>query len=150
MSPGDRERYSRQILFAGLGQQGQQHLLDARVAVAGCGALGSFLAGALAREGIGFLRIIDRDYVELSNLQRQWLFDQCDVEQGLPKAIAAIRKIAVINSDIEAEPAVADLTPSNIDDLLGDVGLILDGTDNFETRYLINDYAVGRVRTCVY
>jgi len=125
-------------------------LLDARVAVVGCGALGSFQAGALARAGVGFLRIIDRDYVELSNLQRQWLFDQCDVEQGLPKAIAAARKIAAINSDIEVEPAVADLTPSNIDDLLGDVNLILDGTDNFETRYLINDYAVSRRLPWIY
>src|ERR1700733_3900436 len=102
MNSGDRERYSRQILFAGMGEQGQQHLLDARMAVAGCGALGSFQAGALARAGVGFLRIIDRDYVELSNLQRQWLFDERDVEQGMPKAAAATRKIAVINSDIEA------------------------------------------------
>ena len=99
MTPRDRERYSRQILFAGIGEQGQQHLLDARVAVAGCGALGSFQAGALARAGVGLLRIIDRDYVELSNLQRQWLFDECDVEQGLPKAVAAARKIAAINSE---------------------------------------------------
>src|SRR5271166_3833613 len=150
MTSGDRERYSRQIRFAGMGEQGQQRLLDARVAVAGCGALGSFQAGALARAGIGFLRVIDRDYVELSNLQRQWLFDQRDVEQGLPKAIAAVRKIAAINSEIEVEPAVADLTPSNIDDLLADVALILDGTDNFETRYLINDYAVSRGRPWVY
>jgi molybdopterin-synthase adenylyltransferase len=150
MTPRNLERYSRQIRFPGIGAAGQQRLLDARVAVVGCGALGSFQAGALARAGIGFLRIIDRDYVELSNLQRQWLFDQCDVEQGLPKAIAATRKIAVINSDIETEPAVVDLTPSNIDDLLGDVGLILDGTDNFETRYLINDYAVSRGRPWVY
>jgi molybdopterin/thiamine biosynthesis adenylyltransferase len=133
-----------------MGEAGQQRLLDARVAVVGCGALGSFQAGALARAGIGFLRIIDRDYIELSNLQRQWLFDQCDVEQGLPKAIAATRKIAAINSDIEAEPAVADLTPENIDDLLGDVGLILDGTDNFETRYLINDYAVSHGLPWIY
>ena len=94
MSPRDRERYSRQILFAGIGEQGQQHLLDARVAVVGCGALGSFQAGALARAGVGLLRIIDRDYVELSNLQRQWLFDEWDVEQSLPKAVAAARKIA--------------------------------------------------------
>jgi molybdopterin-synthase adenylyltransferase len=150
MTPRNLERYSRQIRFPGIGEAGQQRLLDARVAVVGCGALGSFQAGALARAGIGFLRIIDRDYVELSNLQRQWLFDQCDVEQGLPKAIAATRKIAAINSDIEAEPAVADLTPENIDDLLGDTGLILDGTDNFETRYLINDYAVSRGRPWVY
>jgi molybdopterin/thiamine biosynthesis adenylyltransferase len=144
MSPRDRERYSRQILFAGIGEQGQQHLLDARVAVAGCGALGSFQAGALARAGIGFLRIIDRDYVDLGNLQRQWLFDESDVEQSLPKAVAAARKIASLNSDVRAEPVVADLTPSNVEDLLGDVDLVLDGTDNFETRYLINDFAVDR------
>jgi molybdopterin-synthase adenylyltransferase len=150
MTPRHLERYSRQIRFSGIGPAGQQRLLDARVAVVGCGALGSFQAGALARAGVGFLRIIDRDYVELSNLQRQWLFDQCDVEQGLPKAIAAARKIAAINSDIEVEPAVADLTPSNIDDLLGDVNLILDGTDNFETRYLINDYAVSRRLPWIY
>jgi len=109
MTPQDRERYSRQIRFAGVGEQGQQQLLDARVAVAGCGALGSFQAGALARAGIGLLRIIDRDYVELSNLQRQWLFDECDVEQGWPKAVAAARKIAGINGSVRVEPVVADL-----------------------------------------
>lgn len=150
MNSGDRERYSRQILFAGIGEQGQQHLLDARVAVAGCGALGSFHAGALARAGIGFLRIIDRDYVEQSNLQRQWLFDECDVEQAMPKAAAAARKIASINSGVQVEPVVADLTPSNVEDLLGGVDLILDGTDNFETRYLINDFAVERGVPWVY
>jgi len=150
MTVQDRERYSRQILFSAIGESGQQRLLDARVAVVGCGALGSFQAGALARAGIGFLRIIDRDYVELSNLQRQWLFDQCDVEQGLPKSIAAARKIATINSSIQVEPAVADLTPANVDELLGDSDLILDGTDNFETRYLINDYAVSRKRPWIY
>jgi adenylyltransferase/sulfurtransferase len=150
MTPRNLDRYSRQIRFLGIGEAGQQRLLDARVAVVGCGALGSFQAGALARAGVGFLRVIDRDYVELSNLQRQWLFDQCDVEEGLPKAIAAARKIAAINSDIEVEPVVADLTPSNIDELLGDENLILDGTDNFETRYLINDYAVNTSRPWVY
>jgi molybdopterin-synthase adenylyltransferase len=150
MTPGERERYSRQILFSGLGEQGQQHLLDARIAIAGCGALGSFQAGALARAGIGFLRIIDRDYVELSNLQRQWLFDECDVEQSLPKAVAAARKIAGINTGVQVEPVVADLTPSNVEDLLGGVDLILDGTDNFETRYLINDFAVERGIPWIY
>src|SRR5580658_4583817 len=150
MSPQDRERYSRQILFPGIGEQGQQHLLDARVAVVGCGALGSFQAGAPARAGIGFLRIVDRDYVELSNLQRQWLFDECDVEQGMPKAAAAARKIAGINGGVEVEPVVADLTPSNVEDLLGGVDLILDGTDNFETRYLMNDFAVDRGVPWVY
>lgn len=124
--------------------------MDARVAIAGCGALGSFQAAALARAGIGFLRIIDRDYVELSNLQRQWLFDECDAEQGLPKAVAAARKIAGINSSVEVEPQVADLTPANADDLLGGVDLILDGTDNFETRYLINDFAVRQGVPWVY
>lgn len=150
MSPRDRERYSRQILFAGIGERGQQHLLDARIAVAGCGALGSFQAGALARAGAGFLRIIDRDYVELSNLQRQWLFDESDAEQGLPKAVAAARKLAGINSNVRVDPVVADLTPANIEELLGDVDLILDGTDNFETRYLINDFAVDRSVPWVY
>jgi adenylyltransferase/sulfurtransferase len=150
MTPRDRERYSRQILFAGIGETGQQHLLDGCVAVVGCGALGSFQAGALARAGIGRLRIIDRDYVELSNLQRQWLFDQCDVEQSLPKSIAAARKIASINSDVQVEPVVADLTWSNVEDLLGGADLVLDGTDNFETRYLINDYAVDRGRPWIY
>src|SRR5271155_5394945 len=103
MTAGDRERYSRQILFAGIGEQGQQRLLDARVAVAGCGALGSFQAGALARAGIGLLRIIDRDYVELSNLQRQWLFDEADASDSLPKAVAAARKIVAINSAVRVE-----------------------------------------------
>jgi molybdopterin-synthase adenylyltransferase len=150
MTSGHRERYSRQILFPGIGEQGQQHLLDARVAVVGCGALGSFQAGALARAGIGFLRIVDRDYVELSNLQRQWLFDECDVEQGMPKAAAAARKIAGINAGVGVEPVVADLTPSNVEDLLDGVDLILDGTDNFETRYLMNDFAVERGVPWVY
>ncbi|HTB19724.1 MAG TPA: ThiF family adenylyltransferase [Bryobacteraceae bacterium] len=150
MTTEDLERYSRQILFPGIGEQGQRYLLDARVAVAGCGALGSFQAGALARAGIGLLRIIDRDYVELSNLQRQWLFDECDVEQALPKAEAAARKIAGINAGVRVEPVVADLTPSNVDDLLGGVDLILDGTDNFETRYLINDFAVQHGIPWVY
>jgi len=150
MTPRDQDRYSRQILFRGIGQAGQQQLLDARVAVVGCGALGSFQAGALARAGVGYLRIIDRDYVELSNLQRQWLFDECDVQQSLPKSIAAARKISAINPDIEVEPFVADLTASNIDELLGGTNLILDGADNFETRYLINDYAVSRGLPWIY
>jgi adenylyltransferase/sulfurtransferase len=150
MTSRDQERYSRQILFPGLGAAGQQRLLDARVVVVGCGALGSFQAGALARAGVGFLKIIDRDYVELSNLQRQWLFDQCDVEQGLPKSIAAARHLAAINSDIQIEPVVADLEPRNVDEHLGESDLMLDGTDNFETRYLINDYAVSHGRPWIY
>ena len=150
MSSGNSDRYSRQILFPGVGPSGQQKLLDARVAIVGCGALGSFQAGALARAGIGFLRIIDRDYVELSNLQRQWLFTEEDAREGLPKAAAAAREVARINSEIQVEGVASDLTASNIEDLLDDVNLIVDGTDNFETRYLMNDYAVSRGRPWIY
>ncbi|MFN3324869.1 MAG: ThiF family adenylyltransferase [Bryobacteraceae bacterium] len=145
-----RERYSRQILFSGLGEEGQERLLASRVAVVGCGALGSFQAGALARAGVGFLRLIDRDYIEISNLQRQWLYEESDAREALPKAVAAARRLNAINSGIEVEPAVADLTPANAEDLLGDVDLILDGADNFEVRYLINDFAVHRRVSWVY
>ena len=150
MTPGAGERYSRQIRFSGIGETGQQRLLDASVAIVGCGALGSFQAGALARAGVGRLRLIDRDYVELSNLQRQWLFDEADARDALPKAVAAARKLASINSGIRVEPMVADLTPANAHDLLSESDLILDGTDNFETRYLINDYAVSRGLPWIY
>ncbi len=150
MTPGDLDRYSRQILFPGIGTAGQQRLLDARVAVVGCGALGSFQAGALARAGIGRLLIVDRDYLELSNLQRQWLFEEADAEQCLPKAVAAARALARINSGIQVDAEVADLTFENIGDLLAESDLILDGTDNFETRYLINDYAVSRGVPWIY
>lgn len=150
MTSRDRERYSRQIRFASFGETGQQHLLDARVAIVGCGALGTFQAGALARAGVGHLRIVDRDYVELSNLQRQWLFDERDASESLPKAIAAAQKIAAINSSVIAEPVVADLTAANIEELLEGADLILDGADNFETRYLINDFCVSRGVPWVY
>lgn len=143
MSPEDHDRYSRQILFSGLGLEGQQRLLNSHVAIVGCGALGSFHAGALARAGTGRLTLIDRDYVEWSNLQRQWLFEEPDARDSLPKAVAAARRLAAINASITVEPHVADLTPANIEDLLEGADLILDGTDNFETRYLINDYAVS-------
>ena len=136
------ERYSRQVLFPGIGREGQQKLAAARVALIGCGATGSALASLLARAGVGAIRIIDRDYVEPSNLQRQSLFDEADAAQSLPKAIAAARRISAFNSQIVIEPEVADLIPSNIERLLDGVQLVLDGTDNFETRYLINDFAV--------
>src|ERR1700756_2093712 len=136
------DRYSRQILFPGVGVEGQRRLAVAHVAIVGCGATGSALASLLARSGVGTIRIIDRDYVEPSNLQRQTLFDETDARESLPKAVAAARRIAAFNSQIIVEPKVADLTPDNVEGLLEGVGLILDGTDNFETRYLINDFAV--------
>jgi adenylyltransferase/sulfurtransferase len=144
------ERYSRQILFRGIGAEGQRKLAGARVAMVGCGATGSALAGLLARAGVGTLRIIDRDYVESSNLQRQSLFDEQDATDSLPKAIAAARKIAAFNSRIVVEPKVEDLVPANIEVLLEGMSLILDGTDNFETRYLVNDYAVDRSLPWIY
>lgn len=144
------ERYSRQILFPGIGAAGQQRLASSRVAVVGCGATGSALASLLARAGVGKLKIIDRDYVEPSNLQRQSLFDEQDASQSLPKAVAASRKIAAFNSDISVESRVDDLNPENIQELLRDIDVIVDGTDNYETRYLINDYAIQRGSPWIY
>ncbi len=150
MSVSQQERYSRQIIFPGIGAHGQERLAAAHVAIVGCGALGSFQAGALARAGVGRLTIVDRDYVELSNLQRQWLFDEQDAAEGMPKAAAAVRAIRRINSEVEVQGVIADLTPSNISELLAPADLILDGTDNFETRYLINDYAVSSAKPWIY
>jgi len=144
------ERYSRQVLFVPVGEAGQAQLAKTRIAIVGCGATGSALASLLARAGVGYLRIVDRDYVEASNLQRQVLFDEADAAESLPKAIAAARKIAAFNSEITVEPHVADLTPDNVEDMLGEVDMILDGTDNFETRYLINDFAVQRGVPWIY
>jgi molybdopterin-synthase adenylyltransferase len=150
MTRDESERYSRQIRFSGIGEAGQERLLRARVAIVGCGALGSFQAGALARAGIGHLTLIDRDYVEASNLQRQWLYDEADAADALPKAVAAARQLAKIASGCHVTALVSDLTPDNIEDFLSDAGVILDGTDNFETRYLINDFAVERGIPWVY
>src|SRR5580704_16994753 len=144
------DRYSRQILFQGVGAEGQRRLEQARVAVVGCGATGSAVASLLARSGVGTIRIIDRDYVEPSNLQRQTLFDEADAAESMPKAIAAARKIAAFNSEIVIEPHVSDLTPANIDTLFEEPQLILDGTDNFETRDLINDFAVKNSVPWIY
>ena len=150
MKPDLDERYSRQVLFAGIGAEGQRRLAEARIAIVGCGATGSALASLLARAGVGMLRIIDRDYVEPSNLQRQTLFDEADADESVPKAIAAGRKIASFNSEVVVESKVSDLRPENADELLGGVQLILDGTDNFETRYLVNDYAVKNSLPWIY
>jgi adenylyltransferase/sulfurtransferase len=150
MTSPDNQRYSRQIRYGEIGEDGQKRILQGRVAIVGCGALGSVQAEALARAGVGFIRVIDRDYIEFSNLQRQLLFDEHDAEAASPKAIAAAGRMRAINSEITVEPVIADLTPSNADDLLADVHLILDGTDNFETRYLINDFAISRGLPWIY
>ncbi|MDO4487161.1 MAG: ThiF family adenylyltransferase [Bacillota bacterium] len=132
-------RYSRQERFRGIGVQGQEKLRDSRVAIVGLGALGSVSANELARAGVGYLRLIDRDYVELSNLQRQVLYDEHDVKEGTPKAIAASEHIRRINSEIVTEPVLEDFNAGNAAALLKDIDLVLDATDNFETRYLINE-----------
>ena len=144
------DRYSRQVLFQEIGAAGQKKLAQSRVVIVGCGATGSALASLLARSGVGTLRILDRDYVEPSNLQRQTLFDESDASESVPKAIAAARQISRFNSQIAVEPHVADLVPTNVDSLLGGCDLILDGTDNFETRYLVNDYAVKNSVAWIY
>jgi len=144
------ERYSRQILFRGIGVEGQRRLAAGRAAIVGCGATGSALASLLARAGVGTLRIIDRDYVEESNLQRQSLFDEKDAAESVPKAIAAARKIAAFNSEIVVEARVDDVVPSNIYSLLEGMDVVLDGTDNFETRYLLNDHAVKNALPWIY
>ena len=144
------DRYSRQILFSGIGITGQQALAASHVAIIGCGATGAASASLLARAGVGTLTLIDRDFVEPSNLQRQVLFDEADALQSLPKAEAARQKIALFNSDITVHPHIADLIPANIHELLASAHLILDATDNFETRYLINDYAVQQAKPWIY
>ena len=144
------ERYSRQVLFAPIGPEGQRRLTAARVTIVGCGATGSALAGLLTRAGIGKLSIVDRDYVEASNLQRQSLFDEQDAAESTPKAIAAARKLRAFNSAVSIEPHVADLTPENAPKLLSSSDLLLDGTDNFETRYLVNDFAISSATPWIY
>lgn len=136
------DRYIRQIRYPGLGMEGQRRLLASRALVCGCGALGSVLANTLARAGVGRLRIVDRDFLELNNLQRQVLYDEEDVAAGLPKAVAAAAKLRKINSQVEIEAIVADVDHTTIGRLLEGVDVIVDGTDNFETRFLLNDAAV--------
>jgi molybdopterin/thiamine biosynthesis adenylyltransferase len=143
-------RYSRQILFAPIGSQGQARLRTAHVAVVGVGATGAAVAGLLARAGVGTLTLIDRDFVETSNLQRQVLFDEEDASTALPKAEAARRQIARFNSAIHVRAHVTDLVPGNIHALLEGAELVLDGTDNFETRYLLNDYAMEQLKPWIY
>jgi adenylyltransferase/sulfurtransferase len=144
------ERYSRQILFAGIGEAGQRRLLASRAVIVGCGALGTVLANLLVRAGIRSIRIIDRDFVEQSNLQRQTLFDESDARDSLPKAVAAEHRLRAINSSVAVEGIVSDLGPQNAEELLSGHDLILDGTDNFETRHLVNDVAVKLAVPWIY
>jgi adenylyltransferase/sulfurtransferase len=136
------ERYSRQILFREIGEAGQQRLLESSAVMVGCGALGTALANLLVRAGVGKLRIVDRDFVEPSNLQRQTLFEESDAQEALPKAVAAERRLRAINSGVSIEGVIADVSPKNAEELLRGFPIILDGTDNFETRFLLNDVAI--------
>ncbi len=144
------DRYRRQLRYAPLGEEGQRRLMQARVLVVGSGALGCVVADTLVRAGVGFVRLVDRDFVETDNLHRQVLFDESDANAHLPKAVAAARRLARINSTVEIDPIVADLNATNIHQLADDVELIVDGTDNFETRYLLNDYAVANEKPWIF
>lgn len=146
----DFARYHRQMLLPAIGEAGQQRLADARVLLVGCGALGSVIADTLARAGVGMLRIVDRDLVELTNLQRQVLFSERDVEHGIPKAEAARARIELVNGDVAVEAHVDDFSARNAEHLVERIDLIMDGLDNFETRYLLNDLAVQRGLPYVY
>jgi molybdopterin-synthase adenylyltransferase len=150
MSESAPSRYDRQTRFAPLGEEGQRRLLASRALVCGCGALGSVIAETLVRAGVGFVRIVDRDFVELNNLQRQVLYDEQDVADNLPKAIAAANKLRGINSEIQIDPVVADVTHLNIASLATDADVIVDGTDNFATRFLLNDFAVKHRKPWIY
>ena len=143
-------RYSRQTLFSGIGEAGQLSLLNSRAVIIGCGALGTAQAESLTRAGVGKLRIVDRDFVEFSNLQRQTMFTERDAEERLPKAVAAANHLAQINSEILLEPEIADVNHSNIERLIKDCNVVIDGTDNFATRYLINDACVKHGVNWIY
>jgi len=139
-----QDRYSRQAIFQGIGADGQEKIKGGRVAVVGVGALGTVIANNLARAGVGYLRLIDRDFVELSNLQRQTIFNEDDVNNHLPKAIAAVEYLKKVNSDIKLEAVISDFNGSNAETLLADVDLVMDGTDNYETRFLLNDICLKK------
>lgn len=150
MSDSLHEKYSRQVLFAGIGPEGQRRLLASSVVIVGCGAIGAAAANLLVRAGVGRVRVVDRDFVEHSNLQRQTLFNEADAREALPKAVAAERALRSINSGIAVEGVVADLNAKNAYDLLAGFDLLLDGTDNFETRFLVNDFAVKSGKPWIY
>jgi molybdopterin/thiamine biosynthesis adenylyltransferase len=144
------ERYSRQVLFREIGREGQEKLLNSRVLIVGCGALGAQHAEILSRAGVGNLRIVDRDFVEFTNLQRQTLFREEDAEQRMPKAAAAKKRIAEINSEVEVDAVIADVNNSNVENFIRDCDVVVDGTDNFLVRYLLNDACVKNKKTWIY
>ncbi len=144
------DRYARQVLFSGIGTEGQKKLAESHIAIIGCGALGSVIASSLVRAGVGKIRLIDRDFIEYHNLARQFLFDEDDIKNGWPKAIAAERHLKKINSSVEIEGIVADVHYTNIEELISPVDLVLDGLDNFETRFLVNDACLKRGIPWVY
>lgn len=146
----EKERYTRQAAFYGIGEAGQQKLANSRVMILGCGGLGSASASILARAGVGYLKIVDRDFLELNNLQRQILYEEHDVKEGLPKPIAAQRRINRINSTIHIDPIMDDVNRFNIEQLISDVDLVIDAADNFETRFLLNEACVKHNRTWIY
>lgn len=148
--PSAFERYSRQILFSGIGQAGQERLAQSHAVIIGCGALGAMQAEMLARAGVKCLLIVDRDFIEESNLQRQIMFAESDVAERLPKAIAAQNRIARINSEIQVDARVVDVNYTNVEELIHDADVVLDGTDNFETRYVLNDAAVKLGKPWIY
>ncbi len=150
MTDGQNGRYSRQIAFEAIGLEGQKKLQKARVLIVGCGALGSAHANLLARAGVGFLRLLDRDFLNISNLQRQLLYDEKQVFDGLPKAIAAAKRIEEINSEITVEPIIMELRADNVEELIEDIDVVLDATDNFETRFLLNDACLKRGKPWIY
>jgi adenylyltransferase/sulfurtransferase len=144
------ERYSRQVLFKEIGEEGQAQIGRSRVLLVGLGAVGSVSSEMLARAGVGFLRLVDRDHLDRSNLQRQGLYDEEDLAKSLPKAVAAEKKLRAINSDVEIEGKVEDVGPENVEELLDGIDLVLDGTDNFETRYLLNDASIKLGKPWIY
>jgi len=146
----EADRYSRQVVFRGMGQAGQERLRGATVAVIGCGGLGSAAVNMLARSGVGEIIVVDRDHVELSNLQRQVMFDEADAAAKVPKVMAAVRAVARVNSRVRVRPVVSDVSPANIELIIGEADVVIDGTDNFEARYLLNDACVKLGKPWVY
>lgn len=148
--PEEQSRYARQVAFHAIGKLGQEKLRQSRALILGCGGLGSAVASLLARAGVGYLKLVDRDFLELNNLQRQILYEEHDVKEGLPKAIAAQRRVQQINSTIQTEAVVADVNRFNIERLMEDVHLVIDGTDNFEARFLLNEACIKQKRPWIY